>query len=232
MIILFILSTCLSTGRGDVFSKKHLCRVSSDAFYDEKAFASFACGQCFYYTFLLPYRLSYVTENCPNGVLICPKSKPPREIGRQNCTCRSEKFVYNLRGYGSSRGSLLEDLSMKPSLPKNFVQLTRDCCKAAEKCCQAMMGNEKISVNEPKFLECPQLQFYSDQGFFDPKNGVLIASLYQPYTKSAAPFNNSLQRSGETRALSIKDLSAQTAGCIFIAVNGSDWSISQQSSRA
>lgn len=127
-----------------------VCRMSY-GYLPKDLYASFTCGQCFYYTFLQSnkqYSTSYFILPCAHGVVVCDKRKFTSETGQDNngmlpdwCSCDNKEVVYNLPEF-SNHSVHLDQLKLEPKLPYDFVALTRDCCNEAKKCCNAMLEEE------------------------------------------------------------------------------------------
>lgn len=135
---------CLTLINLCVCNETSYCRLSSQNFLVPlDLFDSFACGECFYYTFLQSnknYADFYHMERCPNGVLICDYEN--LKATENDCNCYSNKHIYNLQEFNNN-SKPLQDLQMEPPLPFGYITMTRDCCQAARKCCQDMINSVK-----------------------------------------------------------------------------------------
>lgn len=126
------------------------CRLSShDIWVPQNFFDSFACGECFYYTFLQNnkyYETLYYMQRCPDGVLICTNEylKEHQDL----CSCDSIENIYNLDEFNND-SQPLETLQLEPPLPFGYITMTTDCCNAARKCCEEMANEITEDKNPP-----------------------------------------------------------------------------------
>ncbi|CAD5213631.1 unnamed protein product [Bursaphelenchus okinawaensis] len=110
------------------------CRLSNVGDLEPAVFKSVACVKCLLYIYLAqpPYNSFYGFDEsnvCDNGFLYCNSND-------KNCNCGNRRFLFNLPEFSLKPVYLLNRLHVSPPLPQDAIATVRECCQAAESCCQ------------------------------------------------------------------------------------------------
>ncbi|TKR68183.1 hypothetical protein L596_024199 [Steinernema carpocapsae] len=154
------------------------CLLSGQVF-SVPLFKSIACARCLLYIYMMvkPHNERYVSLICDNGLLVCDRQSPTFE---EDCRCGNMRSVYNLPEFGLNRSQFtpMDEFLAFPRLPSDFALITKQCCEAAERCCNNVLTKSpettEVAVVEPKKPRCPAT-WDGWQCFPDSEPGVALA---------------------------------------------------------
>ncbi|CAD5219843.1 unnamed protein product [Bursaphelenchus xylophilus] len=127
------------------------CRLSNVGDLEPAVFRSVACVKCLLYIYMVqpPYKSLYGFNEknvCEDGFLFCPEDS-------DDCSCENEKYLYNLPEFSMRSVRNLNSLNVTPPLPRDFEPIVRDCCQAADSCCNNVLSHD--AYEEDHEVSCP-----------------------------------------------------------------------------